>query len=314
MEGFVIKAYVNTLKGKMIVAKSAPVYLHVESKDAAPLVSVVIPAYNAENYVVRCIDTVLAQSFADMEVVIVDDGSVDHTPDILVWYAENYQNIRVIRQENAGVQAARNAGIMHAKGEYTGFVDSDDMIRPDMVERLYECIKSNGCDIAITSGYEINHRGYSPIMQHSIKEDTAFTAEDFLRMYASGGYAMPAVWNKLYRTSLVKEHLFPLIRYEDEAWTPYVLSYAEMICYLNICAYEYDRINCGSSLVDAWARKSKEEVFQDHKCSILFYLEQGNPKRLELLKKLAKSELSSFMKALAYVGYEELRKQVEGMG
>ena len=78
MEGFVIKAYVNTLKGKMIVAKSAPVYLHVESKDAAPLVSVVIPAYNAENYVVRCIDTVLAQSFADMEVVIVDDGSVDH--------------------------------------------------------------------------------------------------------------------------------------------------------------------------------------------------------------------------------------------
>jgi glycosyltransferase involved in cell wall biosynthesis len=314
MEGFVIKAYVNTLKGKMIVAKSAPVYLHVESKDAAPLVSVVIPAYNAENYVVRCIDTVLAQSFADMEVVIVDDGSVDHTPDILVWYAENYQNIRVIRQENAGVQAARNAGIMHAKGEYTGFVDSDDMIRPDMVERLYECIKSNGCDIAITSGYEINHRGYSPIMQHSIKEDTAFTAEDFLRMYASGGYAMPAVWNKLYRTSLVKEHLFPLIRYEDEAWTPYVLSYAEMICYLNICAYEYDRINCGSSLVDTWARKSKEEVFQDHKCSILFYLEQGNPKRLELLKKLAKSELSSFMKALAYVGYEELRKQVEGMG
>ena len=125
---------------------------------------------------------------------------------------------------------------------------------------------------------------------------------------------MPAVWNKLYRTSLVKEHLFPLIRYEDEAWTPYVLSYAEMICYLNICAYEYDRINCGSSLVDTWARKSKEEVFQDHKCSILFYLEQGNPKRLELLKKLAKSELSSFMKALAYVGYEELRKQVEGMG
>lgn len=313
-EGFVIKAYVNTLKGKMVVAKSAPVYLYVESKDAAPLVSVVIPAYNAENYVVRCIDTVLAQSFADMEVVIVDDGSTDRTPNILEWYADNFRNIRVVHQENEGVQAARNAGIMLARGEYTGFVDSDDMIRPDMVERLYECVKANGCDIAITSGYEINHRGYSPIMQHSIKENVAVTAEEFLGMYASGGYAMPAVWNKLYRTSLVKEHLFPLIRYEDEAWTPYVLSYAEKICYLNICAYEYDRINCGSSLVDAWARKSKEEVFQDHKRSILFYLEQGNPKRLELLKKLAKSELSSFIKALSYVGYEELRKQMEGMG
>ena len=149
------------------------------------------------------------------------------------------------------------------------------------------------------------------MMQYSIKEDTAIAAEEFLREYATGGYALPAVWNKLYRTSLVKEHLFPMIVYEDEAWTPYILSYAEKICYQNDYTYEYDRSTCSSSLVDSWARKSKDEVFQDHKRSILFYIKNGNHKRQKLLKNLAKSELALFARAMSYAEYEELWKQIE---
>ena len=308
-DGLVVKAYVNTQKGKMVVAKSALVYPD-EKFQGSPLVSIVIPAYNAEASIVRCIDTVLAQSFADLEIVIVNDGSTDHTPDILDWYACNYPNITVIHQQNAGVQAARNAGIICAKGEYTGFVDSDDMIRPDMVERLYTSAKANQCDIAITSAYQIESRGYASVMQYSIEEDTAIMAEEFLRIHASGGYALPAVWNKLYRSSLIKEHLFPLIIYEDEAWTPYVLSYAEKICYLDSHSYEYDRAVCAGSLVDQWERKSKDEVFQNHKRSILFYLENGNPKRMGALKELAKSELGLFSRATAYDGYKVLWEQI----
>ncbi len=308
--GYVVKAYVNTQKGKMIVAESASGYLGVEIYDK-PVVSIVIPAYNAESHIVRCIDTVLAQSFSDLEVIIVDDGSTDLTPEMIDWYADIYPNVRAIHQKNAGVQAARNTGIKYARGEYIGFVDSDDMIRTDMVERLYTSARRTKSDIAMTSGYEIKSRGYAPIMQYSVKEDTGVSVDEFLRMYASGGYAMPAVWNKLYRTSLVKEHLFPQIIYEDEAWTPYILSYAEKLCYLDDCAYEYDRSICSGSLVDRWAGKSKDEVFQDHKRAILFYLEHGNPERLELLRKLAKSELRSFAKAMAYHEYEELRKKLE---
>ena len=129
-------------------------------------------------------------------------------------------------------------------------------------------------------------------------------------MYIVDGYALPAVWNKLYRTSLVKEHLFPLIKFEDEAWTPYVLSYAEKVCYLNDFLYEYDRSASSGSLVNQWLWKSKEEVFQDHKKSILFYLEHGNPERLTLLKEVAKSELAAFAKIIAYNEYEELRIQI----
>lgn len=309
---FVVKAYMNTQKGKLVVAKSGSIH-QANKSFQKKAVSVVIPVYNAESYIPRCIDTVLAQSFSELEIVIVDDGSTDHTSDILDWYAKNYQNITVIHQENMGVQIARNNGIMHANGEYIGFVDSDDMIRFDMIEGLYSSAKTNQCDIAIASAYEINSRGYTPIMQYSIKENTAIAAEEFLQVYALGGYAMPAVWNKLYRASLVKEHLFPSIRFEDEAWTPYILSHAKNICYQNECFYEYDRSVCSGSLADQWTMKSKEEVFQDHKRSILFYLEQGNPERSGILRNLAKSELHSFAKAFKYDKYEKFREEVEEM-
>ena len=108
----------------------------------------------------------------------------------------------------------------------------------------------------------------------------------------------------------MKEYPLPPIVYEDEAWTPYVLSYAEIVCYLNIHGYEYDRSTCSGSLVDKWAGKSRDEVLEDHKRSIMFYLEHGNPKRKELLKKLADNELAYFGRVMSYPKYEEVRKQI----
>lgn len=308
-EGFQVKAYINTPKGKMIVAKSALVQLGAGEYEK-PLVSIVIPAYNAQDGIARSIDTVLAQSFPDVEIIVVDDGSTDNTPNIVDWYASNYQNVTAIHQENAGVQAARNMGIAHARGEFTGFIDSDDMIRLEVVEKMYHSVKKNHCDIAVMSAYKIDNRGYEEFMRYPLKEDAAMPVENFLRMYASEAYALPALWNKLYRTSLVKEHPLPQIVYEDEAWTPYVLSYAETVCYLNIHGYEYDRSTCSGSLVDKWAGKSRDEVLEDHKRSIIFYLEHGNPKRKELLKKLADNELAYFGRVMAYPKYEEVRKQI----
>ena len=311
---FVIKAYVNTQKGKMIVAKSSLICV-TEKVKINPLVSIVIPVYNAEAYIVRSIDTVLAQSFSDIEIIIIDDGSTDHTPDIIDWYADNYANIIRIHQKNAGVQAARNTGIAYATGEYIGFVDSDDMIRPNMVEKMYASAQINHCDIVISSGYRIESKGYVPIMEYPMKENVAITVEEFLQMYIVDGYALPAVWNKLYRASLVKQFPFPEIKFEDEAWTPYILSYAEKICFLKKGFYEYDRSRstCSDSLVNQWLWKSKEQVFEDHKNSIMFYLKYGNPERVELLKKLAKSELAAFAKITSYVEYGELKKQIEEM-
>ena len=309
--GFSVMAYLETLRGKLIIAESAPIHL-CETPYDTPKVSLIMPAYNAEDYIVRSIDTALAQSLSDLEIIIVDDGSTDHTPEIIDWYAEKYVNVVVIHQENGGVPAARNTGIKHAKGEYIGFMDNDDMLHPDMAKRLYNSAKKNNCEIAITSVYQITNNGYEVYVQHFLKEDTAISVDAFFRMLNAAGWGYSVVvWNKLYRSSLVKERLFPLILCDDSAWTPYILSYADRICYLNDYSYEYDRIIRHSTLVDEWRSESKEDRFMTYKNLTLFYLENGNPKRIGLLKECAKKDLASAGRAYAYNAYDKLWQQID---
>lgn len=310
---FVVKAYVETLKGKLVIAESKFICLD-EREYKSARVSLIIPAYNAEDYIVRSIDTALGQSFPDLEVIIVDDGSTDDTPQILDWYNERYSNVIAIHQENSGVAEARNTGIRQATGEYIGFMDNDDMIHPEMVAQLYYSAKKNCCDIAITSVHKITNKGYENFIQYPMQEDIDITIEDFFNMHFYKGCMFAVViWNKLYRASLVKQHLIPRLISDDDAWTPYILSHADKICYLNGFLYEWDRKIRNSTQVDQWQRRSREELFQTHKDTILFYLNNGNPERLGLLKQLARRQLSEMRKAYAYDAYEKLWEWIEEM-
>ncbi|HJD96893.1 glycosyltransferase, partial [Mailhella massiliensis] len=102
-----------------------------------PFLSVIIPVYNVEKYLARCLDSVLAQSFSDMEIICVDDGSTDSSPDILRAYAARDARIRLIHQKNRGIAAARNAGLDAAAGRYVAFVDSDDAVTPDIYKSIF---------------------------------------------------------------------------------------------------------------------------------------------------------------------------------
>lgn len=114
-------------------------------------VSVVVPVYNAEAYLEECIDSILGQTLTDIEVIAVDDGSTDGSAAILKKYAERDKRLKVVMQENAGVSTARNNGIREAKGEYVSFIDSDDWIDADFLEKLYNAAKENNADIAAAS-------------------------------------------------------------------------------------------------------------------------------------------------------------------
>ena len=311
---FVVKAYIETLKGKLIIAESKLTCLDIRTYES-PKVSLIIPAYNAEEYVIRSIDTALAQSFSDLEIVIVDDGSTDRTPEILDWYDGKYPNVKIIHQKNSGTPAARNTGIKQSSGEYIGFMDSDDMIYPNMIAKLYHSAKENNCDIAVTSVYYITNTGYeiSVYSQYFLEENIAVDAERFIDMHSVIAYQFPVVWNKLYHASLVKKLPFPIIAYEDEAWIPYVLSFADKICYLNKGLYEYDRSACVDTLSHKLSRKSNDEIFVNHKRAILFYLENGNQARLGILKKVALKELSLFAVIYQNDEYEKLQKQIVEM-
>ena len=274
------------------MAASEPIYVSAEEYDRVE-VSMIIPVYNAENYIARGIDAVLAQSFHGLEIIIVNDGSTDHTADIIEWYAKKYTNVKILHQENGGPAVARNTGIECAVGEYIGFMDSDDTIHPEMIERLVASIKKNNCDIAITSVYKIVNSEYREYVQYPVEEDVAIAAEDFLWMHFEKGLIFSVmVWNKLYRASLVKEHLFPeFFLGEDGAWTPCILSFADSICYLNDRLYEYDRSIRENTLEDQWSIQSQYERFMRYKNIVTFYLEHGNIERIKFLKELAKRNL-----------------------
>lgn len=273
-EGYVLKAYVYTSKGKQMIAEIKPVQLH--KKYNHPMVSLIIPAYNAEEYIVRTLDNALAQSLTELEIIVVDDGSTDSTPKIIDWYAQKYFNMKVIHQENKGVAAARNTGIIAACGEYVGFMDNDDMIHPDMMKRLYNSAKKNECDVAVTSVYRINKNGYEKFIQYPLEEDIAITSEEY---FNKGCLLWVVIWNKIYRTSLVKSHLIPALVADDNAWSPCILSYADKICYLNDFLYEWDRTIRDRTQVDDWTEKSEEDYFNDFVKTVIFYLENGNSKK-----------------------------------
>lgn len=113
------------------------------------MVSIIVPIYNVEQYISKCIESILAQTYRDFELILVDDGSTDMCGKICDEYAKQDSRVHVIHQENKGVSAARNAGISLAKGEYIMFVDSDDFITENMLEKMHDCIAESGSDIAI---------------------------------------------------------------------------------------------------------------------------------------------------------------------
>ena len=118
----------------------------------APAVSVIVPIYNVEKYLAECVDSILGQTFQDMEIILVDDGSLDSSSQMADDYAVRDQRVKVIHKENGGLSSARNAGMKIARGEYIYFCDSDDYISLDAIEILYETATKNDLDMVLFNG------------------------------------------------------------------------------------------------------------------------------------------------------------------
>lgn len=120
---------------------------------ALPLISIIVPVYNVKDYVEKCLDSICGQTYKNLEIVVVDDGSTDGSGEICDTYAQKDPRVKVIHRENRGVSAVRNEGLDIALGEYIGFVDGDDWIDSDMYEFLYELLIVNEADISVCSHY-----------------------------------------------------------------------------------------------------------------------------------------------------------------
>ena len=171
-------------------------------------ISVIVPVYNCEPYLPACLDSILNQTYSDLEIIVVDDGSTDGSPAICDAYTQKDARIRVIHQENQGVSVARNTGLDIASGEFIAFVDSDDTLEPDMYQLLMELAQTHQADIA--------HCGYKKVRLDGSSKDVCGTdvllvqdSAEASKCLLRGQYFVGSPWNKLY-----KRHLFQDIRFD----------------------------------------------------------------------------------------------------
>ena len=208
----------------------------------ADRISVIVPVYNVAADLPRCLDSILAQTYPNIEIVAVDDGSPDNSGEILDCYAAKHPNIRVVHKENGGVTSARLRGIQEATGEWIGFVDGDDEIETDMYERLLENAKKYGADISHCS-YQMHFSDGRVNYFHNtgiIREQDSNTA---IRDLLEGTLVEPGLWNKLYQRELfqgLSQRMDPTIRInEDLLMNYYLFSAAEKAVFEDWCPYHY---------------------------------------------------------------------------
>ena len=183
-------------------------------------VSIIVPVYQVENYLHKCVDSILAQTFTDFELILVDDGSKDRSGQICDEYAEMDERVKVIHKENSGPSDTRNRGIEQAAGNYFMFVDSDDYIAPTMVECLYQSILKENADIAACNFLYSFEDDRNQDFSTNIQWEVVSGAEIFYNRKndRSCGY-WTVVWNKLYKSKVFGKLRFRAGKYyEDELW------------------------------------------------------------------------------------------------
>lgn len=203
------------------------------------MISVIVPVYNVEKYLDRCVKSILSQSFSDFELLLVDDGSPDRCGEMCDEYAKGDSRIKAFHKRNGGLSDARNFGIEKALGEYLMLVDSDDYIHEQMLETLHRLITENDADLAVCSAMDV-FEGKEVTQVREIREFTLNKTESYKYMLRGDG--LPSACNKLYKRQTVGEVRFPVGKlYEDGFFTPQILKRVEKTAVTSRPMYYYFR-------------------------------------------------------------------------
>lgn len=231
------------------------------------LVSVIVAAYNIEEYLPRCLDSLIAQTYPCMQIIVVDDGSTDATGEICDAYAAKSSKIQVIHRKNGGLSAARNTGLKEAYGDYIGYVDGDDWIEPDMYERLLLACEKNGADLAVCSYRQIGN----DIENVFSGKEYVLSGKEALETYVCDDkpyHIYNSVWSKLFKREIIEGSMFPEgKKSEDILYTTCALLLSRCCVFVDLPLYNYVVDRQGSIM----NRGLAERRFQDE---IPFWREQ----------------------------------------
>ena len=265
------------------------------------LVSIIVPVYNAEQYISRCISCILDQTYRNIELILVDDGSSDKSAQIIDEESGKDKRIVVIHKINGGASDARNMGLSMCRGSYICFVDADDIIDPEYVMTMLSIAKEYDCDIVQCDYKKVNSRDI--IFTRGDNKISVVSSTDMLnRIYSESNVDTIVLWNKLFKKSVIADIRFPVgIMFEDEVFCPRVIYNASRIAITNSTLYYYYHNN--NSVMNMEYSKKKLDIFTALKLRMDFYCKCG-------LKDLYDKDLYKYMNKLLQNIYLVKKSQI----
>lgn len=223
-----------------------------------PLLSIIIPCYNTGKYIEKCLESVLSQNYKDIEVIVVDDGSIDDTGDIVRVISKQDKRVRYVYKKNSGVSETRNRGLREATGDYVTFVDSDDTVEPQIYETLMSFLLKNSADISHCSYSRVNKQGVTNI--GNTGKIYEMDIKDSVDKLLNGGLFTGSVCNKIYKKSIVENVYFDA-KYkinEDVLFNFYAFLNSKKIIYIDKCYYNYQDSDTSSCISTDIIKKAED--------------------------------------------------------
>jgi glycosyltransferase involved in cell wall biosynthesis len=258
------------------------------------LVSIVVPIYNIERYLAKCIDSIRAQSYERIEILLVDDESPDNCPKLCDDYAALDNRIQVIHKTNGGLSDARNSGLHQAKGEYVVFIDGDDYVHRDYIQTLLQEIITQKADISVCNYYRVYEGNVRKIANHA-DSMTYSNIEAMRDVFTYPSVCEVMTWNKMFKKSLFTENmiLFPVGKIHEDNYTTYKLFYfSKKVTYINTPLYYYIQ-RSGSIMNSGFNRKRLDIIEASNQAS-----EWVNLHKLPLIDEVSAYQLSSTLTVL----------------
>ena len=242
-----------------------------------PLVSIIIPIYKVEPYLRRCLDSVINQTYTNLEIILVDDGSPDNCPQICDEYAAKDKRIIVIHKENGGLSDARNAGLDICKGEYISFVDSDDWVDEKYIEILQNLSIKENADITI--GENIQTVRNEKIINKAYSTKIYSSKEALFHLFRKNHIAFVVSWGKLYKRNLFDTLRFPVGKFHEDEYTTFILFYntTKIVYTSQKIYYYYQRANSIISSRHPW------DILEFLEKRYLFFKERKETEYLPLI-------------------------------
>ena len=261
------------------------------------LITVIVPVYKVEKYLRRCIDSIIAQSYKNLEIILVDDGSPDNCGRICDEYAKKDDRIRVIHQKNGGLSAARNTGLDIATGDYIGFVDSDDYIAPDMYEKLLSLIISENADIAICNYQMVDENGQIIKTDQGIQNGVLTNYQALKELQGNNDGVFIIACNKLFSAKTIKTDRFPVGRLCEDNYIIHKLFFFSKKVAVTDSRFYYYTQRAGSIMRNKDLRFLTDEM-EGFLARLQFYEEEG---LTELIDGCKKCILGLYRRRISYL-------------